>query len=295
MKPPRSFEELTIYAAPGMFVLLWASGFIGGKLGLQYAEPATFLAVRMIAVVLLLAAIIAVTRPIWPSPTGALHNVVAGLLVHGMYLGGVFHALVLGLPAGLTALVLSLQPVLTSTLANRLLGERVIARQWVGLLLGIVGVALVVHGKTGGDTQPAAWAWAVVALVSITIGTLYQKRFGGGVDWRTGLLIQYAACVVLYGLAALLAETRTIQWTWEFIFAVSWLVFVLSFGAVWLLYFLIRRTAATRLVSLFYLTPPVTALMAWAIFNERLSPIALFGGAVCLAGVFLVNWRLGAR
>jgi drug/metabolite transporter (DMT)-like permease len=115
-----------------------------------------------------------------------------------------------------------------------------------------------------------------------------------GVDWRTGLLIQYAACVVLYGLAALLAETRTIQWTGEFIFALGWLVFVLSFGAVWLLYFLIRRTAATRLVSLFYLTPPVTALMAWAIFNERLSPIALFGGAVCIAGVFLVNWRLEA-
>ena len=295
MKTPRSLEELAIFAAPGMFVLLWASGFIGGKLGLQYAEPATFLSVRMIAAVLLLAALVVVTRPIWPSPTGVLHNVVAGLLVHGMYLGGVFYALVLGLPAGLTALVLSLQPVLTSTLANRLLGEPVIARQWIGLLLGVAGVALVVHGKIGGETSPAAWAWAVVALVSITTGTLYQKRFGGGVDWRTGLLIQYAACVVLYGLAALLTETRTIQWTGEFIFALSWLVLVLSFGAVWLLYFLIRRTAATRLVSLFYLTPPVTALMAWAIFNERLSPIALFGGAVCIAGVFLVNWRLGAR
>jgi drug/metabolite transporter (DMT)-like permease len=294
MKAPRSIEDATIFAAPGLFVLFWASGYIGGKLGLQYAEPATFLSVRMIAVVLLLAAIIAATKPIWPTRAGVLHNVVAGLLVHGIYLGGVFYSLVLGLPAGLTALVLSLQPVLTSTLANRLLGERVIPRQWVGLLLGIVGVALVVHGKTGGDTQPAAWAWAVVALVSITIGTLYQKRFGGAVDWRTGLLIQYAACVVLYGLAALLAETRTIQWTAEFIFALSWLVFVLSFGAIWLLYFLIRRTAATRLVSLFYLTPPVTALMAWAMFNERLAPLALLGGAVCLAGVFLVNWRLEA-
>ena len=294
MKAPRSIEDATIFAAPGLFVLFWASGFIGGKLGLQYAEPATFLSVRMIAVVLLLTAIIAATKPIWPTRAGVLHNVVAGLLVHGIYLGGVFYSLVLGLPAGLTALVLSLQPVLTSTLANRLLGERVIPRQWVGLLLGIVGVALVVHGKTGGDTQPAAWAWAVVALVSITIGTLYQKRFGGGVDWRTGLLIQYAACVVLYGLAALLAETRTIQWTGEFIFALSWLVFVLSFGAIWLLYFLIRRTAATRLVSLFYLTPPVTALMAWAMFNERLTPLALLGGAVCVAGVFLVNWRLEA-
>jgi drug/metabolite transporter (DMT)-like permease len=224
-----------------------------------------------------------------------MHNAAAGLLVHGLYLGGVFFSITKGMPAGLAALVVSLQPVLTSTLANRLLGERVILRQWIGLLLGLGGVALVVHGKPGdGEAPLIAWGWAVVALIGITVGTLYQKRFGGGIDWRTGFLIQYAACFVLFGLAALLTESRAIQWTGEFLFALAWLVFVLSFGAVWLLYFLIRRTAATRLVSLFYLTPPLTALMAWAIFDERLPPPALFGAAVCVAGVFLVNWRVEA-
>jgi len=190
--------------------------------------------------------------------------------------------------------VVSLQPVLTATLANRWLGERVIARQWIGLLLGLAGVALVVHGKAGGDTTALGWMAAVVALVGMTIGTLYQKRFGGGIDWRPGFLIQYAAAGVGFALGALLFETRAVRWTPEFLFALAWLVFVLSFGAIWLLYFLIRRQAAARVVSLFYLTPPFTALMAFALFDERLEPLALAGMAICVAGVFLVNWRIRA-
>ncbi len=134
-------------------------------------------------------------------------------------------------------------------------------------------------------------AAAIVALVGITAGTLYQKRFGGGIDWRPALFLQYGAAGTLFALGAAVFETWSVRWTPEFLFAVGWLVFVLSFGAVWLLYFLIRRAAATRVVSLFYLTPPVTALMAWALFGERLSPLALVGMAVCVAGVFLVNWR----
>jgi drug/metabolite transporter (DMT)-like permease len=217
-----------------------------------------------------------------------------GLLVHGCYLGGVFVSIDLRLPAGLTALVVSLQPVLTSTLANRLLGERVSMRQWAGLALGIAGVYLVVHGRTEGEAPLGAWAAAAVGLVGITIGTLYQKRFGGGIEWRAGFFVQYAAACVLFGIGALVfGEDLTVQWTGEFLFALAWLVFVLSFGAIWLLYFLIRRQAATRLVSLFYLTPPLTALMAWALFDERLATLAIVGMGVCVAGVALVNWRAG--
>ena len=289
---PRTLEDLAVFAAPAVFVLLWASGFIGAKLGLGYAEPLTFLALRMGTVVALLGALIALTRPRWPNAREAGHSVVAGLLVHGLYLGGVFVAIQNGLSAGMVALVVSLQPALTSTIANRWLGERVYLRQWLGLALGVLGVYLIVRDKatTGGATT-FAWFAGAVALFGITVGTLYQKRFGGGIDWRPALGLQYAAAGLLFLFGAVVWETRTVHWTPQFIFALGWLVLVLSFGAVWLLYFLIRRAAATRVVSLFYLTPPVTALMAWALFDERLAPLALIGMAACVLGVFLVNWK----
>jgi len=289
---PRTLEEFAVFSAPAVFVLLWASGFIGAKLGLGYAEPLTFLALRMITVVVLLAIIIAATRPKWPHANGLMHSAATGLMVHGLYLGGVFVAIENGLSAGLVALIVSLQPVLTSTVANRWLGERVVARQWCGLALGLAGVYLVLEAKIAtGEATPLAWLAATVALVGITVGTLYQKRFGGGIDWRPALCIQYTAAGVLFSLGALAFETRVVHFTPQFLFALGWLVLVLSLGAVWLLYFLIRRAAATRVVSLFYLTPPVTALMAWALFDERLAPLSLLGMAVCVAGVFLVNWR----
>lgn len=288
---PRSLADAAVFAAPAVFVVLWSSGFVGAKFGLPYAEPMTFLTVRMALVVVLLGVIVLVTRPAWPDRSGLLHNAIAGLLVHGCYLGGVFVSIDLRLPAGFTALVMSLQPVLTSTLANRLLGEQVKLRQWLGLALGIIGVYLVVSGRTEGSAPLSAWGAAAVGLLGMTVGTLYQKRYGGGSDWRSGFLVQYAAAGILFAVAALAFESRTVQWTGEFIFALAWLVLVLSFGAIWLLYFLIRQQAATRVVSLFYLTPPVTALMAWALFDERLAPIALVGMAVCVAGVALVNWR----
>jgi drug/metabolite transporter (DMT)-like permease len=289
---PRSFEEAAVFAAPAVFVLLWSSGFIGAKLGLHDAEPLTYLALRMLGVLALLSVIIVLTRPKWPNSTGIAHSAATGLMVHGLYLGGVFVAISNGLPAGLAALFASLQPLLTSTIANRWLGERVVARQWLGLVLGLVGVYLVLHDKTGsGGATPFAWMAVTVAVLGITIGTLYQKRFGGGIDWRPALLIQYAAAGVLFAIGAFGWETRVVHWTGEFIFALTWLIVVLSLGAVWLYYFMIRRAAATRVVSLFYLTPPVTALMAFALFGEKLSSLALAGMAVCVTGVFLVNWR----
>ena len=289
---PRSIEDAAVFAAPGIFVLLWSSGFVFAKLGLGYAEPLTFLSIRMITVVALLAVILAVTRPKWPRGAGMVHSAATGLMVHGLYLGGVFVAIENGLSAGLAALIVSLQPVLTSTIANRWLGERVVARQWLGLALGLLGVYLVLHDKTeSGGATLFAWLAIGTALVGITVGTLYQKRFGGGMDWRPALCIQYAAAAVLFSFGALAFETRIVHLTPEFVFAVGYLVVVLSFGAIWLFYFLIRRGSATRVVSLFYLTPPVTALLAWLWFGEHLPPPALLGMAVCVAGVALVNWR----
>jgi drug/metabolite transporter (DMT)-like permease len=291
---PGAASRTSASAAPILFVLLWSSGFIGAKLGLPYAEPMTLLSIRMTAVVALLGLLILTTRPPWPSGAGAWHSAVVGLLMHGCYLGGVFVAIDHRLPTGLAALVVSLQPILTATMASRLLGERVAARQWAGLMLGVAGVYLVVQSRTVGDTSAVAWIAITVALVGITVGTLYQKRFGGGIDWRTGFLFQYAGAASVFVLGAFLFEQRTVQWSPELLLALGWLIFVLSFGAVWLLYFLIRRSAAARVVSLFYLTPPVTAVLAWALFDERLAVLSLAGMAVCVAGVFLVNWRTGA-
>jgi len=195
-----------------------------------------------------------------------------------------------GLPTGLVALIVSLQPVLTSTVANRLLGERVAPLQWSGLALGVLGVYLVVHDKlTSGGTAWPAWPAITVALLGITAGTLYQKRFGAGIDWRAQFLIQYVAAGLLFGLIALMLETRTVTWNLTFVFALAWMVFVMSFAAVWLFYFLIKRIATTRLTSLLYLMPPVTAVMGWTLFDERLAPLALAGMALCVVGVFLVN------
>ena len=288
--PQRPLGPLVTIAAPGLFILLWSSGFIGAKFGLPYAEPFTFLTIRMLVVVALLAVMVVIGRPARPPVALIGHNIVAGLLVHGCYLGGVFTAIVSGLPTGLVALIVSLQPVLTSTVANRLLGERVTAPQWSGLALGVVGVYLVVQGKiAGGDVAPVAWPAITVALLGITAGTLYQKRFGAGIDWRPQFLIQYVAAGCLFGLGALLFESRAVVWNLTFAFALAWLVFVMSFAAIWLFYFLVQRIPTTRFTSLLYLMPPTTALMGWLLFDERLAPLALSGMALCVAGVFLVN------
>jgi drug/metabolite transporter (DMT)-like permease len=288
----RSPEDLLVIAAPAVFVVLWSSGFIGTKTGVLHAEPMTFLSLRMGALVLLLGALVVATRPAWPSRACLLHNVVAGLCVHGLYLGGVSVAIKQGLPAGLAALIVALQPILTSTLAGRWLGERVALHQWAGLVLGVAGVWLVVEERVGGGSATLiAWVAIFIGLIGITVGTLYQKRFAGGVDWRVALLVQYAASGAFFLSAALLLDTGVVQWAPQFLLALGWLVFGLSLGAIWLFYFMIRRSAAMRVTSLFYLTPPVTALMAWLLYDEKLAPLALLGMAICVTGVFLVNWN----
>jgi drug/metabolite transporter (DMT)-like permease len=242
----------------------------------------------------LMAIIAAIARPRWPDRAGVAHSVVAGILVHGFYLGGTAVAISHSIPAGLSALIPGLQPILTSTIANRWLGERVTPLQWSGLLLGLGGVVLILHDRPMGGEAGWGWLASGVSLVSITLGTLYQRRYCGQIDWRAGNLVQYIAVTVFFGAGAWLFETNVVHWTAEFVLALVWLAVVLSIGSIGLLYWLIRRSAATSVASLFYLVPAVTAVMAYALFGERLDNIAIAGMVACAAAVFLVNRRARA-
>jgi drug/metabolite transporter (DMT)-like permease len=285
----RNFEKVAARAAPAIFVVLWSTGFIATKYALHNAEPLTYLAIRMALVVGLMAVIAAVARPRWPDRLGFAHSVVAGLLVHGFYLGGTAIAIAHSVPAGLSALIPGLQPILTSTLANRWLGEQVTPRQWTGLLLGLAGVVLILNNRS--MSGEAGWGWLAsgVSLVSITLGTLYQRRYCGNIDWRAGNLVQYIAVAVFFAAGAWLFESGVVQWNREFAASLAWLVVVLSIGSIGLLYWLIRRSAATTVASLFYLVPAVTAVMAYGLFGERLDAVAIAGMVACAAAVFLVN------
>jgi drug/metabolite transporter (DMT)-like permease len=287
----RDFENLAARAAPTIFVVLWSTGFIGTKYVLHNAEPLTYLAIRMAVVVGLMAVIAAIARPQWPDRTGVAHSVVAGLLVHGFYLGGTAIAIAHSIPAGLSALIPGLQPILTSTLANRWLGERVTPLQWMGLLLGLAGVVLILHDRP--MSGEAGWGWLAsgVSLVSITLGTLYQRRYCNRIDWRAGNLVQYIAVTIFFAAGAWLFENNVVHWTREFVLSLMWLAVVLSIGSIGLLYWLIRHSAATSVASLFYLVPAVTAVMAYVLFGEGLDTVAIAGMIACAAAVFLVNRR----
>ena len=275
---------------PFVFVLLWSTGFIGARLGLPHIQPLTFLALRYVAVLVCMVPIALFSRAPWPrSGRQWLHIGVAGLLVHGLYLGGVFVAIGLGLPAGLASLVVGVQPLLTAIGAGYVLGATVSRRQWMGLLLGLLGVALVLSGKLGREFGVLALLPAVLALLAITAGTLYQKKFCPVFDWRSGAVAQFLPTAVLTGALALALEHGPIEWTGELFFALAWLVLVLSIGAISLLNWLIRHGSAVNVASLFYLVPPCTALFAWALFGETLSGVALVGMGLAVCGVYLAR------
>jgi drug/metabolite transporter (DMT)-like permease len=284
-------DNFAARAAPAIFVLLWSTGFVATKYVVHNADPLTYLAIRMALVVVLMAVIAAIAQPKWPDRIGIAHSIVAGILVHGFYLGGTAIAIAHSIPAGLSALMPGLQPILTSTLANRWLGERVSALQWSGLLLGLAGVLLILHDRP--MSGEAGWGWLAsgVSLVSITLGTLYQRRYCAKIDWRAGNLVQYVGVTIFFTVAAWSFENNVVHWTAEFVLALGWLVVVLSIGSIGLLYWLIRRSAATSVASLFYLVPAVTAVMAYILFGERLNATAIAGMIACAAAVFLVNRR----
>jgi drug/metabolite transporter (DMT)-like permease len=277
---------------PFLFVLIWSTGFVVAKFGLPYAPPLTFLLLRFAGVLAVLLPLVLLMRASWPSGR-VLHIAVAGVLVQAGYLGGVWTAIELGMPAGLSALIVGLQPVLTA-FAAPLVGESVRGKQWLGLALGLCGVALVVANKISLiGLSFESIALCVFALLSITIGTLYQKRYCPSFDLRSGTLIQFAASLLILLPLALVFEDlnpafERVQWTPQFIGALLWSIFALSIGAIFLLFALIRKSAATQVTSLMYLTPPTTAVMAWLMFGEAFSAVGMLGMALAVVGVALV-------
>ena len=277
---------------PGLFVVLWSTGFIAAKYGLPYAPPLEFLLVRFALVASLITLVAFATRATWPRDRRQIaHIAVAAWLVHGVYLGGVFIAIAAGMPAGTSAMLVGLQPILTVFLARAWLGERISRLQWTGLVLGLVGVYFVVRHKIGLGGDATALVAVLAALVGISVGTLYQKKYCAHVDLRSGAVIQFTACALLYAAIVALAGWQPIDWTPQFVFALGWSVIVLSVGAISLLYWLLRHGAAADVARLFYLVPPVTALMAFALFGERLDALALAGMALIAVGVALARRR----
>ncbi|MEH6649806.1 MAG: DMT family transporter [Motiliproteus sp.] len=303
--PPPATNTLAIRMMPVVFVGLWSTGFIGAKFGLPYAEPFTLLLYRMLATLVLVAILIAWYRPTWPSPKAMFHTAVTGLLIHGLYLGGVFYAIVGEMPAGLVALIVGLQPLVTALAAVILLRELVTTRQWLGLMLGLAGVALVLLEKMGGaagiDTSLVSefplWTlvWALIALAGISIGTVYQKRFCQGVELIPATFIQYCAAALFFAAGAVMFETGEVEWSTQLILAMVWLVLGLSIGAILLLMQLIRLGAVSQVASLFYLVPPVTAFEAYLLFDEKLGLLAIAGVVLSVAGVALVVTKKAVR
>ncbi len=276
---------------PAAFVLVWSTGFIVARYGMPHAPPLGFLAARYALSVLAFGLWIAAVRAPWPKDRAQwAHLAVAGVLMHAGYLGGVWAAVKSGMGAGMVALMVGLQPVLTAVWLSMAGGaQRVSVRQWCGLLLGLAGLAIVVSRKLGlGEVNAANFALATLALLSITIGTLYQKRFVTTGDVRTANAVQIAAALAVTLPLALLEQGAWNVSHPEFIGAMAWSVLVLTLGGSSMLYLLIQRGAAARVTSLLYLVPPCTAVMAWLLFGEALTALVLAGIAVTAVGVALV-------
>jgi drug/metabolite transporter (DMT)-like permease len=289
---PKSSVFLTS-AAPLLFVVLWSSGFIVARLIAPHADPLTFLCVRYIIVIALLTPLAWLQKAPWPRTWRDMRaNIVSGILLHGLYLGGVFWAVRHGLPAGIAGLFSGLQPLVTAVVAQPLLGERVGVKRWIGIAVGFAGAALVLAPKLGtgvGSIPPIALLAAAVAFFAFTAGTIWQKRTGGAMDLRTGNVVQFAAALVPTAVVAFLLENGRFDATPELFIGLFWSVAGLSIGAMMLLLAMIRRGAVVKTAALLYLVPPVTALMAWIGFGETFTPLQFGGMALAALGVAMAT------
>ena len=275
--------------APVLFVLLWSTGFIGAKYGLPFADPFIFLSVRVLIAALILFAIAAVMKsPIAIGASAITRSSVIGFFLHACYLGGVFYSISKGLPAGVAAVVTSLQPVLVSILAVKVLGEQLRAKQIVGLVLGLIGVVLVLGPSFEQDIPASGVIGILVALIGSTAATLLQKKIGADVPLISGTAYQYLASGLVLGVAAIATGGTRIQWSGQFIGAFVWLIAVLSVGAILLLLWLLNTGSAASVSSLLYLIPPATALEAFFLFGEKVNTQGFLGIGITALGVWLV-------
>ncbi|MBZ9984083.1 MULTISPECIES: DMT family transporter [unclassified Mesorhizobium] len=279
---------------PATFVVLWATGFIGARYAMPWAEPFTFLAARFVLAAALFAGLVVVLGSKRASREEALHATGAGILMHGVYLGAVFWAIHRGMPAGLSALIVGLQPLITAVLAGKFLGEAILPRHWAGLAVGLAGVVIVLWpklGALGGGVTSATLTASLVSVLGMSAGTIWQKRFASGGDLVAATMWQYVGGASVMIVASLAFETHTVVINGELIFAMAWLVLVLSIGAIFLLMVMIRDGEMSKVASLFYLVPAVTAVIAWALFDEQLNALQIAGMAITTFGVGLATVR----
>lgn len=272
------------------FVTVWGSGYLATKVGLQYAPPFTFLTLRFAIGLLLVIPLALALRPAWPRTTAVwLHVAAAGLLMHAINLGASHYAQYLGMSAGIAALILALQPLATAAVAARWMNENLQRQQWIGVALGLAGVALVVWHKIDLAALTAGALVAVtIALAAITAGTLYQRVFCPAVDLRAAAVVQFGATLIVLAPLALIVEGFVVRWSWQLFAAIGFLVIFASLFAVNALHTLMRRGEATRVTSLLYLTPIIAVALEWWMFDVRLTPLTAAGIVVTCAGVALV-------
>lgn len=279
-------------AAPVIFVLLWSTGFIGSKLGAPYIDPMVFLTVRFFSVLPILLVLALFLTKAWPvTPMAILHCIVTGMLVHGIYLGGIFWAIKQGMPAGASSIIVGLQPVLTALIAVLLLGETISRKHWISMVIGGVGLLLVLGPKfdiSGTGITAITVAVALVSVAAISLGTVYQKRFAVKTDLLAATIWQYVGALLVTTPLSLF-ETWHIVWSGELVFALVWLVLVLSVGAVLLLMLLIREGAVSQVASLFYLVPVATAVESYFLFNETLTLVQIAGMALIIGAVLVIR------
>lgn len=274
---------------PALFLALWTSGFIGCKAGVAYSSATAFLGLRFAFAAGVLTLVALAMRAPWPRSAAEYARLaIAGTLIHAIYLGPNYYAASVGFPVGVTALIGALQPLLTAVLANRFLGEQVSRKQWIGLLVGLAGIIMVLEDRIAFDSR--LWFEALlvgVGLVSLTVGTLYQRSRCGFQDLRTGAAVQLASAALVMGAATAIVPYR-VEWTPAFVGALGWLI-VVSAVTYSIMHVLFLRGAAARVASLFYLVPPMTSLVLYCFFDERLGPLALGGMALTIAGVVLAT------
>ncbi|MEO7403784.1 MAG: DMT family transporter [Burkholderiales bacterium] len=272
---------------PALFLALWTTGFIGCKAGIAHSSATAFLGLRFALAAVVLTLVAMAMRAPWPRSAAEYARLaIAGVLIHAAYLGPNYYAASVGFPVGITALIGALQPLLTAVLANRFLGEQVSRKQWIGLLVGLAGIVMVLEDRIAFDSR--LWFEALLVgagLVSLTVGTLYQRSRCGFQDLRTGAAVQLASAALVMGAATAIVPYR-VEWTPTFVGALGWLI-VVSAVTYAIMHVLFLRGAAARVASLFYLVPPMTSLVLYIFFDERLGVLALAGMALTIAGVAL--------
>ena len=282
--------------APIVFVCLWATGFVGARMGMPHSEPGTFLSFRFACAFVLLTLIAMVARAPWPGTRVAFHSIAIGFLIHGSYLGCVFWVIEQGMPAGVSAVVVGLQPLFTALLAGWWLKETISIKHWIGIVVGMTGVYMVLHpGIDLADSGVNATTIfvSILGMISATLGTVLQKILGSSTDLRSGTALQYLGAFVPVMILALVSETGTIHWTGEMILAMTWSIFVLSLVAIFLLMWLIREGSVAKVSSLFFMVPAVAALMSYFLFGETLNLLQLAGMALSAVAVALVATKVG--